>query len=189
MDTARLGGQLFARRAWMLVPLGLLAVLLPGPGAAPAAGLAVILLGEAVRLWAVGTIGLPSRTRGADVGPLRTTGAYAVVRNPLYVGNILLWIGVALHQGLPWAALVPVVLVTYYDLIVRWEEERLAAVHGAVYRAYRERVSRWWPRWGRGSAEEGGGSWSVRTALRAERGTLLVLAAVLAALWLRRTMP
>lgn len=185
MDPARLGGWLFERRAWLLVPLGGLMVLLPGPGARPGLGLAVVAVGEAVRLWAVGTIGLPSRTRGADVGPLRTAGAYGVVRNPLYVGNILLWIGVATHQGRPWLLLVPVVLVGYYALIVRWEEERLAAVHGAAYAAYRERVGRWWPR--AGPAGGPSGAWSLSTALRAERGTLLVLGAVLLALWLRRT--
>jgi protein-S-isoprenylcysteine O-methyltransferase Ste14 len=108
---------------------------------------------------------------------LQAVGAYARCRNPLYVGNLLLWTGVAVLQGGAWPFVVPLLVGGYYHLIVLWEEARLAAVHGGAYEAYRAAVPRWLPL-GRARPAD----WSARRALRTERGTLLVLAAVLLAL-------
>jgi len=35
------------------------------------------------------------------LGPLVDSGPFAIVRNPLYVGNIMLWVGFALTRGWP----------------------------------------------------------------------------------------
>jgi protein-S-isoprenylcysteine O-methyltransferase Ste14 len=172
----RLGGWLFRRRGWLPVPMFAL-VLLVAPSRWE--GLVVVAAGEAVRLAAVGHIGGPSRTRGDDVGPLVRTGPYGRVRNPLYVGNILLWSGVALVAW-PSVLLVLPTMILYYSLIVRWEEDNLRRSLGGPYEAYLREVPRWLP-FGRG----GGGGWSLRRALRTERGTFVVLAAVLGALLLR----
>lgn len=139
-----------------------------------------MVLGEGVRLYAVGHIGLPSRTRGPSVGPLVDTGPYARTRNPLYVGNILLWTGLGLAQW-PAALFVTPILCFYYSAIVAWEEARLHATLGGPYAAYAARVPRWLPL-GPGG---GGGSWSVWRALRTERGTFVVLLVVFAAIWAR----
>jgi len=173
-----LGGWLFARRGWLPVPLALLCLSFPtGPWLV---GALLLVVGEAVRLAAVGHIGLPSRTRDATVGPLVDTGPYARVRNPLYVGNILLWSGLGVMQW-PAALIVTPLLCLYYQAIVLWEEGRLRSVLGAPYEAYLARVPRWWP-FGPGRA---GGGWSAPRALRTERGTLVVLFVVLTAVYLR----
>lgn len=173
-----LGGWLFRNRGWLPVPLVLAAVAI-GPRAwGP--GLGLVALGEAVRLWAVGHIGRVSRTRGAEVGRLVTDGPYARVRNPLYLGNQLLFAGLGV---LAW----PLVLVgapllgVYYALIVRWEESRVRETHGAAWEAWAARVPRWLPL---GPGGEGG-RWSAREALRSERGTLLAIGVVLGAMALR----
>ena len=44
--------------------------------------------GELIRLWGVHHIGAISRTRSQRLGPLVATGPFALIRNPLYVGNI-----------------------------------------------------------------------------------------------------
>ena len=110
---------------------------------------------KSLRLWAVHHIGVISRTRSERLGPLIATGPFAHVRNPLYLGNIALWLGFTLSAGLAWLA--PVVLILLcleYHAIVRWEEGLLAARLGDSYRAYLTRVPRWIPLWSR--ATEGG---------------------------------
>ena len=57
------------------------------------AGVAITVLGELIRLWGVHHIGAISRTRSERLGPLVASGPFAWLRNPLYVGNIALWVG------------------------------------------------------------------------------------------------
>ena len=89
----RLGGWLFRHRTSLPLPVAA-AILTLRIGEAPpspalvAAGVAVTALGEALRLWGVHHIGAISRTRSDRLGPLIDTGPFALVRNPLYVGNI-----------------------------------------------------------------------------------------------------
>src|SRR5262245_53385807 len=100
----RLGGWLFARRTWLPLPLAIALLLLP-PSAATAPlgwiGALFVFGGEAVRLWAVRHIGAISRTRSGRLGPLVDTGPFRFVRNPLYLGNVAIWIGFALGARLP----------------------------------------------------------------------------------------
>ena len=49
---------------------------------------------------AVHHIGVISRTRSDRLGPLVASGPFALVRNPLYLGNIALWVGFALTARL-----------------------------------------------------------------------------------------
>lgn len=172
------GQWLFERRGWLPVPL-LAWMLVPPPRLW--GGLVVLALGEAIRLAAVGHIGTPSRTRGADVGPLVTSGPYGWVRNPLYVGNLLLYAGLGIVTW-PSAAVAVPLLAVYYALIVRWEEANLATRLGAPYRTYLTTVPRWLPRPPAAAAE---GSWSLARALRSERSTLVALAVVLGLLLVR----
>ncbi len=98
-------------------------------------------------MWGVHHIGSISRTRSDRLGPLIDSGPFAMVRNPLYLGNILLWLGFAVSARLPW--LVPIVLVLLlleYHAIVRWEERLLETRIGDSYRQYMQRVPRWIPR-------------------------------------------
>jgi len=189
----RLGGWLFRHRTIIPVPLAI-AVLLLRIGEAPpskwliASGIGLTLTGEAIRLWAVHHIGAISRTRSDRLGPLIAAGPFAVIRNPLYVGNIALWAGFALAARLLW--LVPVIVVVLaveYHAIVRWEEERLEARFGDEYRAYAARVPRWLPRGNRGvrGIRRGQLAFSWRETLFSERGTLIAIAAGFLLLWLK----
>lgn len=165
-----IGGWLFRNRGWLPVPLAV-ACLVPEPGLRPA-GLALVVLGEALRLWAVGHIGRRSRTRGAEVGALVDVGPYARLRNPLYVGNLLIWAGFGV-VGWPAALLVVPLLMLHYAVIVRWEERMLSEQIGASYVDYLRRVPRWWP-----AGPPRAGRWDLAEALRSERGTFAVLAAM-----------
>ncbi len=136
---------------------------------------------EFLRLWAARCIGPASRTRGDTPGPLALAGPYRLSRNPLYVANMALYASFALASGWWPAAVFPVLAVPYYQLIVRWEEHRLVAIHGGDYEGLRDRVPRWLgsPRPHPTEAPPNA-SWSA--ALRAERGTLAAMLAVFGAL-------
>jgi len=71
-------------------------------------------------------------------------GPYAFSRNPMYVGELVLWLGWALLLGSWPVALGFFVLWTVIAIwIVPWEEKSLEATFGAAYVAYRNRTRRW----------------------------------------------
>jgi protein-S-isoprenylcysteine O-methyltransferase Ste14 len=150
MDYSRLGGWAFRQRSWLPVPLALVLVFVrwreSDSAWVVAAGAALVIAGLAVRLWGVRHIGTISRTRATRQGPLITSGPYAFVRNPLYVGNALLWTGFVLLARLLWMLPVAgVVFAVQYGSIAAWEEARLRGHYGADYDAYARVVPRWVP--------------------------------------------
>src|SRR5436190_7880464 len=153
-DSTKLGEWLFRHRTALPLPIAAAILGLRTGEAAPsvplvAAGIAVTAAGELIRLWGVHHIGAISRTRSDRLGPLIDTGPFALVRNPLYVGNILLWVGFALSARLVWLAPVIVLLLAFeYHAIVRWEETLLTTRLGDPYRRYMTHVPRWIPRIG-----------------------------------------
>ena len=75
---------------------------------------------------------------------LVVAGPYRFTRNPIYVGMILLLLGIGIMVDSVWllALAVPFALVLRYGVITR-EERYLEAKFGDAYRAYRARVRRW----------------------------------------------
>jgi protein-S-isoprenylcysteine O-methyltransferase Ste14 len=187
----RIGGWLFGQRTWLPVPLALTLLVVREWETAPSlplmiAGIAVVVLGEALRLWGVHHIGVISRTRTDRLGPLIASGPFALVRNPLYLGNIALWVGFALSGRLIWMVPIAVaVLGLEYHAIVRWEERLLASRLGDPYRSYLITIPRWIPRIGAipPAPATAGRSW--RETLVSERGTLIAIAAGYVLLWLK----
>jgi protein-S-isoprenylcysteine O-methyltransferase Ste14 len=172
---------MFRRRTWLPLPFALALVAVAMSGVTPnRAALSVapliLLAGEGIRLWAVRHIGVISRTRADRLGPLITTGPFAVVRNPLYVGNLLLWAGMACWVGAPWMALVAWALFgPLYFFITRWEETLLEERHGDAYRDYAGRVGGWLPRLPPVAALLTPPSFSWRETFFSERGTIIAI--------------
>lgn len=179
----RLGGWLFKRRTWLPLPLALALLLIPArppSSLLELIGAALVAAGELVRLWGVRHIGVISRTRSDRLGPLVDTGPFAYVRNPLYLGNIALWVGFAFNAGLPWIApAIAAVLGFAYHAIVRWEEGLLESRLGAAYRDYTALVPRWLPAPPASSHAPDVASlhFSWRDTLFSERGTLVAIGA------------
>jgi len=184
---AKIGAWLFRHRTWLPLPIVAVLVIVPSPGAsliAVLAGAATVAIGETVRLWAVRHIGVISRTRSDRLGPLVRSGPFGLVRNPLYVGNLLLWIGFAISAGMLW--FVPIILVVVgaeYHAIVRWEEGHLEERLGESYRTYKAEVGRWLPRKFQVTSLKSQVTFSWGETLFSERGTLIAI--VLAYLLLR----
>jgi protein-S-isoprenylcysteine O-methyltransferase Ste14 len=189
----RLGGWLFRQRTWLPLPIAAALIFIPAPAeyaysTAPfrLAGLALIAAGESLRMWGVHHIGAISRTRSERLGPLISSGPFAMVRNPLYIGNIALWAGFAVFARLLWLLpIIVAVLACEYHAIVRWEEELLASRLGDSYRAYLGRVNRWLPSWSTPSAVASGAMFSWRDTLFSERSTLIAIAAGLVLLFVK----
>jgi protein-S-isoprenylcysteine O-methyltransferase Ste14 len=137
----------------------------------------VVAAGELLRLWAVHHIGVISRTRSDRLGPLVDTGPFSLVRNPLYLGNLLIWLGFAVSARLLWLApLVIVLLAVEYHAIVRWEERLLESRLGAAYRGYTERVPRWMPLMHAPKRAPVNAAFSWSETFYSERGTLIATA-------------
>jgi protein-S-isoprenylcysteine O-methyltransferase Ste14 len=141
--------------------------------------------GELLRLFAVRQIGAISRTRTDRLGPLIAAGPFRWVRNPLYIGNIALWVGFALAAQLPWLAVpIALLLMLEYHAIVRWEERLLAERLGESYRSYMARVPRWIPRVpDHDSTAPSAPGFTWRQTIFSERGTLIAIALGLVLLW------
>jgi protein-S-isoprenylcysteine O-methyltransferase Ste14 len=111
------------------------------------AGLVLVMVGELLRLWAVRHIGTISRTRTSTrQGPLVTSGPFRLVRNPLYLGNWMIWSGLVLASRLVW--MLPIawaVFALQYGTMVIWEEARLRTMFGRQYDRYALDVPRWLP--------------------------------------------
>ena len=75
---------------------------------------------------------------------LVTTGAFSLTRNPIYLGNTLLMIGIGLITGIAW--FLPLAFVAAFltqKLAIEREEKHLEARFGKRYRDYAKRVRRW----------------------------------------------
>lgn len=120
----------------LLVPFLILAR--PTPGLLLVGGV-VALLGLAVRAWAAGCIRKDRE--------LAITGPYAHARNPLYLGSLLIGVGVTLAGG-RWYFVVLFLLffVVIYRRTMLDEEEGLEEEFGDTYRRYREAVPALLPR-------------------------------------------
>ena len=104
-----------------------------------------------------------------------TAGPFALVRNPLYVGNFLIWIGFVLSSGLLW--MLPVawaIFALQYSAIVRFEEAALIRHFGPSYEEDAREVPRWslnLTRLSRAFESRAPNGW--RDVCFSERGTLI----------------
>jgi hypothetical protein len=114
-----------------------------------ALGLVPIAVGFGLRALVVGTAprGTSGRsTRELVAAELNTGGLYSMVRHPLYLANLLLWIGLATTTGSWWV--VPVIGLAFflaYRSIIAAEEAFLARRFGATYHGWAERTPALWP--------------------------------------------
>ena len=155
MSTLETIGTFLFRYRTVVFPLFLPLALLPSPMLferpllAAALGFALAALGEAVRVTTIGLqyIVRGGRDRRVYAKDLVTGGVYAHTRNPMYVGNMLILVGLAVASN-SWLCVV--LLVPLYVFvcvaIVAAEERYLRERFGAAFDAYCRDVPRWLPR-------------------------------------------
>ncbi len=183
---AQIGAVLFRHRGWL--PLLFLGIPLVMPGTTSPfrweVGLALIVIGEAVRLAGVAAAGTVTRRRSRAVQRLVTYGIFAWARNPLYIGNFLIWMGFVTISGVLWFLPIAVLLFALeYELIVRYEEGVLESIFGREYLDYKQETPRWIPHPPRGEQPAGEHHWGE--AFKSEISTFLQYAVLLAAFWIK----
>lgn len=112
-----------------------------------------------------GTSGRNTERQEAET--LNTTGMYSIVRNPLYLGNSLMGLAIALFLRVWWVPLIYLLsFMLYYERIIFAEEMFLRQKFGADYLAWASRTPAFFPKlsqWQRPSL-----SFSLRTLVRRE---------------------
>ena len=113
-------------------------------------GIGLLLIGETIRIWSVSYAGGETRTRNVGATKLCSSGPYAFVRNPLYVGNMFMYVGVVFIAGaaniLLMAATTLAFFTVQYSLIIALEEEKLEELFGRKYHIYKKNVPAVFPR-------------------------------------------
>ncbi len=151
-------------------------------------GALIALLGQAVRLL---TIGYEYIERGGKAGRVYAShlvrgGVYALTRNPMYLGNGLIAIGMTMVTGAPliYGLVLPLFLCIYQALIVA-EEVYLRRTFGQEYEQYCAEVPRLIPAWSRSTQVLSGLAYDWRRAVRKDLSTLagLFLGLTLLPLW------
>ena len=112
--TLRVGNFFFKIRSFTPIPFILALLYFAEPvWYTVGVGVLFIAVGEFLRIWAVGYAGASTRARTLGAArDLVTTGPYSYVRNPLYLGNFLLSLGVCFVANVYW--LVAVLVVGYF---------------------------------------------------------------------------
>jgi protein-S-isoprenylcysteine O-methyltransferase Ste14 len=129
--------RLRLRLPWLAVPLVLW--LAEPTVVSLAVGGVLAILGLTMRAWAAGTL-----VKNAE---LSTDGPYAFTRNPLYVGSLLIGLGISVATlNILVIALTVVVFALLYSRTMRDEERLLADLYGDRYREYRRAVPAFFPR-------------------------------------------
>lgn len=107
-------------------------------------GILSIFLGEFIRIWSVSYAGGETRTMNVGGSAVCKSGPYSYIRNPLYVGNMFLYVGLTLIAGSPNIFLVTLTTFTFffiqYSLIISLEEEALEKKFGDEYVNYKKEV-------------------------------------------------
>jgi protein-S-isoprenylcysteine O-methyltransferase Ste14 len=132
---------------WLL-PAYLLTILLP-PALRLIIGIVLLIAGSALGMAALGGF----RAAGTPVEPWRpsralvTDGIFRRLRNPMYVGGLLLLAGIGILLASDWILVLTVgaFVLIHFD-VVRREERYLTGKFGATYEAYCRKVPRYgWP--------------------------------------------
>jgi protein-S-isoprenylcysteine O-methyltransferase Ste14 len=141
-------------------------------------------MGEWIRLAGVAAAGTVTRRRSREVQRLVNYGIFAWMRNPLYVGNFLIWMGFVVASGVLW--FLPIAIVIFaieYYYIVRYEEGVLESIFGAEYLEYKQRTPRWLPK-PPAVKETGQHDWGEAWA--SEISTFLQYIAIAIAFWMKQ---
>ena len=150
-------------------------------------GSAVVLLGEALRLWANGYVGhvkvnvTSTSGRAPKIGRLITAGPYAYVRNPLYLGTFLIGLGFCVAVRNAWLAASGLAVFTLiYRRKIAQEEALIAEEWAEAYRAYHRAVPRWLPVRRRYAHRHGRWSWQGIGASQELKTVVWVIVGLLA---------
>ena len=147
----KLGNFLFRNRNGIF-PLFYLMLFVPSrevftnPVTAMIIGFSVTIIGQLIRVMTIGLVYIirGGKDRRVYAEDLVTTGIFAHCRNPLYVGNILILVGLGIaSNSLLFMAIFTPLFLVFWQAIVLAEENYLRNKFGEQYNDYCKRVNRW----------------------------------------------
>jgi len=170
----------FRNRSFTPIPIALMIIYFAGDNNLfRFIGFILLLIGETIRIWAVSHAGGATRTRNVGAPSLCSSGPYAHSRNPLYVGNMLMYIGIVLIAGVPNGFFMVMVTTVFfliqYTLIISLEEETLRGKFGDSYIRYVKSVPRLIPRFSHWSGKQQSGPSPWKKTLLTEQRSLQTL--------------
>ena len=181
---SRLASRFFTYRSYTPIPFIVIMLIFAYPNIwSLIGGFIIAAAGELVRLWGVSWAGSETRTTGNVGGTyLIVSGPFAYMRNPLYLGNILMYtgLGVMSFALFPWLQLAGFTFfsVQYY-MIVQEEEKYLEQTFDKKYEAYRANVPRFIPRFTKYKADNVDQPvYDIKKGLKSERRSLQAFALV-----------
>jgi protein-S-isoprenylcysteine O-methyltransferase Ste14 len=145
--------------------------------------LAISLLGLYVRILTIGRVpgGTSSRnTKDGQVADhLNSTGMYSIVRHPLYVGNYLMWLGIAIYtRDLSIIVIFSTFFWIMYQNIIFAEEMFLEKKYGDRYKEWSSRTPAFFPNFSK--YQKSDLNFSLRTVLRKEYSGFFAVVLILA---------
>ena len=170
-------GFFFKYRSYTPIPIGIMIVYFARPEIIYVCiGVGLLLIGETIRIWSVSYAGGETRTRNVGAKKLCSSGPYAFVRNPLYVGNMFMYVGVVFIAGaaniLLMAATTLAFFTVQYSLIIALEEEKLEELFGRKYQIYKKNVPAVFPRALRWEGADNQTAKGIIKNLRTEKRTI-----------------
>ena len=172
-----IGNFFFKYRSYTPIPLAAVILYNAQPtNAYVVLGLIFIILGESIRFWAVSYAGGVTRTTTVGAATLCTAGPFAHTRNPLYIGNMLMYNGIVLIAGasniFSMLMLTWLFFIIQYFLIINLEEQTLTRIFGTAYLDYTKNVPRLFPRLFRWKSDDNRQPMTLLKTLRSEKRTL-----------------
>ncbi len=140
-------------------------------------GLVFAAIGELIRISGVRVAGGRTRTRKVGARKLCIGGIFSYVRNPLYLGNVVIYLGFALFAGGPWVFYLMLIALIYfviqYGMIISLEEKTLADLFGEDYQEFKKNVPRLFPRFTAWQPDKTIERVSWNKVFRSEKSTLI----------------
>jgi isoprenylcysteine carboxyl methyltransferase (ICMT) family protein YpbQ len=140
----------------------------------------VSALGLIVRIITVGYT--PANTSGRNTAnqvadTVNQLGIYSTVRHPLYVGNFLMYLGLAMLTHNIWFVIIYIlVFYLYYERIMFAEEQFLRKKFGTQYTEWASKTPAFWPRFSQFKKADLYFSW--RKILKKEKNGLAAMFAL-----------
>ena len=180
----------FKNRSYTPIPLVLLLLFFSKPYQPLISfGFILLVLGELCRIWAVRYAGGRTRTTKVGASSLCTTGPFAYVRNPLYLGNMIMYSGIVLIAGgsMVWYILLITLIffIIQYSLIVPLEQETLNKIFGKEYLTYCKNVPALLPRLSPWKETEPQSPLSFKKVIKPENSTIFNILLILILIFVR----
>ena len=113
-------------------------------------GVLLISFGELIRINAVRYASGATRTRSVGAPFLCTSGPYSYTRNPLYCGNVIIYLGFVFFSGGVFMWEISILTISFfvfqYYHIISLEEETLIDIFGNDYKTYKKNVPKLFPK-------------------------------------------